>query len=240
MVMVTTAINLLVTSFYLKATTMPETILDLQPTATTPPCLAVDLFFDQVIRSVHRQEARAHHAEQVTGEPFCYALDATASFSGLPIRLLQRLCRSGERQAIKLSGWWLVHRDEFNRLLAPEVMLRCHAARQHILIRNLQQLAAMLRPHAAESTISVLLRDLRRAAALCGDTDDEAEDFVRGRAEWRVRDGIVDPSQIDDALRLVGTIIQLGMELFQNTDWRAADSTLVSMIAEQTGVDLAV
>jgi hypothetical protein len=100
----------------------------------------------------------------------------------------------------------------------------------------------MLHRGAAECTISVLLRDLRRAAALCGDSYpyDEAEGFAWRRAEWRVRDGIVHPDQTEEALRLVQTIIQLGMELFRNVNWRDHNSALLSMIAAQTGVELAV
>jgi hypothetical protein len=213
---------------------MPDTI------PAVPAHLPVDLFFDQVIQAVRRDETRAHLAEQLTGAPYVYDLSSTASFSGLPVPLLRSLCRDGEIQAIKLSGWWLVRRDEFNRLLSPEVTLRCRAARQYILVRNLQQLAAMLHRGAAGCTISVLLRDLRRAAALCGDSYDEAEGFAWRRAEWRVREGILDPDQTEEALRLVQAIIQLGMELFRNVNWRDRNSALLSMIAAQTGVELAV
>ena len=58
------------------------------------------------------------------------------------------------------------------------------------------------------------------------------------RAEWRIRDGIVDPDQFEEALRLLQAIIAVGMELFHQIDWR--HSRLVAMIRAQTGFDLAV
>ena len=59
------------------------------------------------------------------------------------------------------------------------------------------------------------------------------------RAEWRVRDGIVDRPQTEEALRIVQLIIRLGTELFRDINWHDRDSALLSMIAESTGVDLA-
>ena len=50
----------------------------------TIPVPAPDLVVDQAIQAVHRHEARAHLAEQLTGEPFCQAIDGTASISGMP------------------------------------------------------------------------------------------------------------------------------------------------------------
>ena len=67
---------------------------------------------------------------------------------------------------------------------------------------------------------------------------EDAEGMVWHRAEWRIRDGIVDREQIEEALWLLQAIIELGMELLRNIDSR--HSRLVSMIAEQTGVDLGV
>jgi hypothetical protein len=212
---------------------MPDSISDPQPTATPETRLPVDLFFDQVVQAVHRQEARAR-------EPFSYNLSSTAGFTGLPVQLLRRLCRSGDLQAIKLSGWWLLHRDEFHRLLAPNATLRRRAARQYIFLRNLQQLAAMLHPIEAESTLHVLLHDLRRAIMFreAGAVYEDAEGMVWHRAAWRVREGIVDPDQTEEALQLLQAIIQLGMELLRNIDWR--HSRLVSMIATETGIDQSV
>ena len=214
---------------------MLSNILD-SHTATLP----VDPFFDQVIQSVHRHEARALLAEQLTGQPFCYDLSSTASFSGLPVPLLRRLCRSDELQAVKLSGRWLLHRDEFNRLLAPEVTLRSRAARQYIFLRNLQQLGAMFHPLEAQSILHVLLNDLRRAVMFreSGAAYEDAEGMAWARAQWRVRDGVIDRDQTEDALRLVQIIIRLGTELFRDVDWHSANSRLISMIAVQTGVDL--
>src|SRR5208283_3898840 len=102
---------------------MPDTLPAAQSVPADPARLPVDLHFDQVIQAFRRHEARPHLAEQLTGQPFRYDLSSTAGFSGLPVPLLRRLCRSGDLQAIKHSGWWLLHRDEFNRLLAPEVIL---------------------------------------------------------------------------------------------------------------------
>ena len=86
---------------------MSATIPTAQPTPADPARLPADLFFDQVIQSVHRHEARARLAEQLTGQPFRYDLSSTASFTGLPVPLLRRLCRSGELQAVKHAGRWL-------------------------------------------------------------------------------------------------------------------------------------
>ena len=211
-----------------------------EPTPADPVLLPVDRLFDQVTQSVHRREARARHAEQLTGQPFRYDLSSTASFTGLPVPLLRRLCRSGELQAYKHAGWWLVHRDEFHRLCAPELTLRCRAARQYIFVRNLQQLAAMLHPYDAESALQVLLHDLRQAVMFReGGADyEDAEGMVWARAKWRVEDGIIDPDQTEDALRLVQLIIGIGLELFRDVGGRHANSRLVSTIAVQTGVDL--
>ena len=95
---------------------MPATLPDLQPTA---PAIPADPFFDQVIQAVRRTEARARRAEQFTGTPYRYSLSAAAGFSDLPVRRLRKLCRDGEIQAVKLAGWWFVHRDEFMRLPDP-------------------------------------------------------------------------------------------------------------------------
>jgi hypothetical protein len=200
---------LFVAFLYPKATPMPVSTSDAQPAPAPPARLPVNAFFDQVIQAVRRHEARAHRAEHLTGEPFSYDLASTASFSGLPVHLLRRLCRDTELQAVKFSGHWLLHRDEFNRLLAPEVTLRCRAARQYILVRNLQQLSALLHPHEAESTLYVLLHDLRRAIMFrqSGACHDDAEGMVWARAEWRIREGIVDADQTEESLRLIRFII---------------------------------
>lgn len=78
---------------------------------------------------------------------------AKASFTGLPVRVLRRLCRRGEIEALKFSGYWLVRRDEFTRLLEPLSTLqwRTSAARQQMFLDRLQDLAAMLHPGDAES-----------------------------------------------------------------------------------------
>ena len=61
----------------------------------------------------------------------------------------------------------------------------------------------------------MLLHDLRRAVMFreAGACYEDAEGMVWHRAEWRVRDGIVDPDQMEEALGLLQAIIELGMEL---------------------------
>ena len=71
-----------------KVITMPDPIPTEQPTPAPPVRRPVAIFFDQVVHAVQSNEARARHAEQVTGEPFCCTIDATASFTGLPVHLL--------------------------------------------------------------------------------------------------------------------------------------------------------
>ena len=63
---------------------------------------------------------------------------------------------------------------------------------------------------------------------------------ARARLAQQLREGIVDSDQMEDAMRLLQTIIELGMELFRDIRWRDGHSTLLSLIAAQTGVDLAV
>lgn len=228
---------------YLKATTMPDSISDPQPAPTPPPRLSVDLFFDRVIQSVHRHEARAQRAERLTGLPYRYNLSSTASFTGLPLWRLRRLCRQGKLQAFKFSGWWLVHRDEFMRLLDPASTLqwRTNRERQQIFLDNLQDLAAMLHPCEVSCTIQVLLKDLRRAvqARREGAAYDEAEGYAWARAEWRVRYGLVDPSQMEEALRLLETIVRLGMPVFERIIWHAEETAaMVAMLRDQAGVEV--
>ena len=73
----------------------------------------------------------------------------------------------------------------------------------------------MLHPLEAEATLHVLLHDLRRAVMFrdAGACYEDAEGMVWARARWRVEDGIIDPDQTEDALRLVRAIIQIGMGL---------------------------
>jgi hypothetical protein len=51
--------------------------------------------------------------------------------------------------------------------------------------------------------------------------------------------GVVDPSRVGETVGLLETIFVPGMELLRNIDWRGRNSSLLSMMAEQTGVDLA-
>jgi hypothetical protein len=227
----------IVAFLYLKAIPMPASIPAPQP-ASAAPALSVDLFMDRVIHSARRHEARAQRAEQATGEPFSYNLSDTASFTGLPVRRLRRLCRDGRIQAFKLSGCWLIHRDEFMRLLAPQPA----DIAQEELVERLCELAMLLHRHEAACTISVLVNGIRRAvqARREGAAYDDAEGFAWRRAEWRVRYGVVDASRVEDALRLLRTIILLGMELPVRLDWFAEPAMLISMLAAQSGLDLAL
>ena len=119
----------------------------------------------RVIQAVRRTEARARRAEQFTGAPYRYSLSAAAGFSDLPVRRLRKLCRDGEIQAVKLAGWWFVHRDEFMRLPDPASTMQWQSNRdrQQIFLRLFQYLAAMLHPCEAACIIQVLLKDLCRA-----------------------------------------------------------------------------
>ena len=100
----------------------------------------------------------------------------------------------------------------------------------------------MLHPYEASDILHVLLHDLRTATIFREDDAAYADagDFAWRRAEWRIRDGIADATQTDDALRILRCIIELGMQLCRGIDWRNRNSPLLSMIASQTGVDLAV
>ncbi len=214
MMMVTTT---LVVASLTEATTMPASISDPQPAPPAPAPPPVDLFFEQVTHAVRRTEARARQAEQLTSLPYCYTISDTAGFTGLPVWRLRRLCRDCEIDALKFSGYWLVRRDEFIRLLDPLSTLqwRTSTARQQIFLDRLRDLAAMLRPGEVESTISVLLKDLRRAVDLdqTGADYDDTAGFVWHRAKLRVQDGMINPEQTEEALRLVRTIIEVGMNL---------------------------
>lgn len=219
---------------------MPETLPDLQP---TPAVSSDDPFFAAVIQAVRRHEARAQRAEQLTGQPFRYSLSATADFSDLPVRRLRRLCRQNELQAFKLSGHWLLHRDEFMRLLDPASTLhwRTNRERQQIFVRYLRDLAAMLHPCEASCIINVLLKDLRRAvqARREGADYEDGEGFAWRRAEWRVRYGVVDPAQVNDALELLANLVRRGMSVFERIGWdRDATAALVSMVRAFTGIEV--
>jgi hypothetical protein len=99
----------------------------------------------------------------------------------------------------------------------------------------------MLYRHERSSTISVLVKELRNAvqARREGAAYDEAEGFAWRRAEWRVRDGLVDPSQLDAALELLRMIVRLGMSLFEKiTRHRAETAALVVMLRNRTGIDV--
>jgi hypothetical protein len=69
---------------------------------------------------------------------------------------------------------------------------------------------------------------------------EDDEGTVWHRAKWRIRESIIDPDLMEDALRLLQAIIQISMDLSRNIDSRYGNSALPSMIGSQTGVDLAV
>ena len=65
---------------------MPDSIPAPQPSPADSARPPIDLFFDQVVHAVRRQETRLC-------PPFSYDLSNTAGFTGLPVRLLRKLCR---------------------------------------------------------------------------------------------------------------------------------------------------
>ena len=61
----------------------------------------------------------------------------------------------------------------------------------------------------------------------------------RERAEWRVREGLIDSSRAVEALRLLNAVIVLGLPVFQAIDWNADETAaLASAIREQAGIDV--
>ncbi len=215
---------------------MPDSITAPEPAPATPATPSVDLFFDQVRDAVRRHEAHL-------APPYSYSLSNTAGFTGLPVRLLRRLCRAGMIQAVKHTGWWLLHRDEFMRLLDPASTMqwRTNQDRQQIFLDYLQRLAALLHPVEADCIIQVLLKDLRRAvqARRDGYGYDDAEGHAWHRAEWRVRYGVVHPAQVDEALELLATIVRLGMPVFERIGWDQDEAAaLVAELRDQTGIEV--
>lgn len=117
------------------------------PQPTAPPRLPINLFSDRVVDDVRRVKAHVR-------PPYCYPLSHTAWFTGLPVHLLRRLCHRGIIQAIKTCGWWMVHQDDFIRLLDPATTLpwRSNAARAQVFEQQLQQLADLLHPDEANGS----------------------------------------------------------------------------------------
>jgi hypothetical protein len=124
---------------------------------------------------------------------------------------------------------------------APVDAFFAKAGPQQQFVGRLQRLAAMLYPHEASSTLSVLLKELRNAvqARREGVPYDEAEGFAWRRAEWRVRWGVVDASRVAEALRLLATIVRLGMPVFERIAWHAEETAaMVAMLRDQAGVEV--
>ncbi len=112
-------------------------------------------------------------------------------------------------------------------------------------LSDLQRLAALLfdnEDDGTSPTLRTLLNEIQRAAAMIqgGCSSRACHDFALRRLEWRVQYDLVDDSTIDQAMRLLRDAVVRGIELLRPIDWRTPDSGLVSMIAVQTGVDLAV
>jgi hypothetical protein len=197
---------------------MPATISNRATLPAAPAHQPDDHFFDRVVEDVHRREARAQRAEQLTGQPFTYTLSSTSRITGLPLSSLRRQCRDGEIRAIKLSGCWMIHRDDFVRLLDPAETWHWHpnTAWGVAFLERLQRLAALLYQVFAPPTIRVLISAIKFAvwARKDGAPFEEAEGFAWRRAEWRVRYQLENRSRMDEALQLLGEIIAIGMELF--------------------------
>jgi len=106
---------------------------------------------------------------------------------------------------------------------------------------HVQQLATMLCPLEGPCAINVLLKDLRRAvqARREGYGYGDAEGHAWHRAEWRVRYGVVDPAQVEDALLLLRTIVSLGMPVFERIGWDQDETAaLVAALRDQAGIEV--
>jgi hypothetical protein len=116
---------------------------------------------------------------------------------------------------------------------------------EQLFLDELAQLDAMLcfrEESGCSATLHTLLKEIRRAAAMIkgGCSPKGCHDFAMRRLTWRVQYDLKDNATFDEALWLVRDAITRGIELLRDTDWRYANSRLLSMIAAQTGVDLAV
>ena len=113
--------------------------------------------------------------------------------------------------------------------------------KQQLFSFLLQRLAAKLCPIERSCTVSVLLKDIRRAvqAHREGALYDEAEGFAWHRAEWRVRYGVVNPAQVDEALLLLRNVVSLGMPVFERIIWQADETAAMAvMLRDQTGIEV--
>jgi hypothetical protein len=105
----------------------------------------------------------------------------------------------------------------------------------------LQRLTVKLCRLEGPTIIRVLLKDLRRAvqARREGYGYADAEGHAWHRAEWRVRYGVVNPAQVNDALELLATLVRLGMSVFERIGWdRDETAALVSMVRAFTGIEV--
>ena len=114
---------------------------------------------------------------------------------------------------------------------------------EQLLLEDLSQLDTLLffrEESGCSATLHTLLNEIRRATAMIrgGFSPKHCHDFAMRRLTWRVEDDLKDGATLDDALWLVRDAFTRGVELFRDIDWRHANSRLISMIAEQTGVDL--
>ncbi len=114
---------------------------------------------------------------------------------------------------------------------------------EQLFLDDLAQLEALLffREEAGHSaTLHTLLNAIRLATAMIrgGFSAKHCHDFAMRRLTWRVQYDLKDRSTLDEALWLVRDVVTRGIELLRDTDWRHTNCRLISMIAEQTGVDL--
>ena len=85
-------------------------------------------------------------------------------------------------------------------------------------LSDLQRLASLLFDHEDDGTsptLRTLLYEICRAAAMIrgGCSPRACEDFAMRRLEWRVQYDLKDDSTLDQAMGLLQTIIQQGIEL---------------------------
>lgn len=92
-------------------------------------------------------------------------------------------------------------------------------------------------------TIFTLLKEIRTAAWMIRSNHHRGgcEDSALRRLEWRVKEDLADRSTFDKAMQLLQKVIPLGIALMLPIAFGAArSSSLISTIAAQTGIDLAV
>jgi hypothetical protein len=113
---------------------------------------------------------------------------------------------------------------------------------QQDFLHDLQCLASLLfdSDDGTSPTLRTLRNEIRGAAAMIrgGCSPVACQEFAMRRLAWRVRHDLRNDANLDQAMLLLQAIIRRGIELLRHIDWRNANSRVISMIADQTGVDL--